>query len=1818
MSDFIYINGVEFVSAIEAGKEFGITNDYVTQFCRRKQIHARRVGHSWYVEREGLKNFIIERERTAIRRSEELARQRAEEYRRLNGKRRSSTHVPRLSAVLQLGSLLVALGLTLGTLAIADTAYGRFTGDSHSFAYPSLAAAGNLGDSLFNWLTSLWGLPNNQSDYVPPRWEKTVIDEKASFVEAKQIPPTIVNNNPVVERVVETERIVVEGGLTEELLSARLNDLNNRLTSQMMSLTSANSTHVTNVYQSLDTITRVDSLTSVDLDMPTITDGIITGTAISAESLAVTGTATSTFANGIDISDGCLAIDGTCIGTGGGSATGTATQVQFNDYGSFGASAAFTFATGTEELSVTRASSTYATSTNATSTNLYSSSLIAGNATSTNFFSTNASTSNATSTNLFATLAHFSTAVIDAITNLVTTNLIATNATTTQATTTNFAISSITSALPLAAADGSLSEYAGTSCTNQFIRSLNGAGAATCATVDLTLDVTGDLPFANLAQVAAASLLGNPTGSTADAQSVATSTLFGVGTPGYVLAFIDGQSSWVATTTLANITGTLAVAKGGTGVTSFSQGWVYSDGGSTLAASTSPTINYVVATSTTGVNQFWGNTGFATGTPWAQVAINPIAGQASNSFVIGSSTATRFIVDNSGNVGVSTAKPWGRLSVSGAGLSQTWTEVGTELNIADVLNPAIAALSPNRVAFIDATNDDLRVYEFNGSTWTQIGTELNIVGVGSPTLAALSPNRVAFFDSSNDDLRVYEWNGTTWTEVGTELSIVGNPNTPALAALSPNRVALFDNFIDTLRVYEFNGSTWSQIGNPLSITTSSFPTLAALSPNRVAFIDSTNADLRVYEFDGTNWSQIGNDLNISGVDVPALAALSPNRVAFIDRGNDDLRTYQFSSPTFFVGDSEDYPFLAVSDAGYTTAEGLAVRTTLNVGQSSTSTAASSSLALMVNGASIFSSVVSMSDKLGIGTTTPFWKLQVADTSASASFRGQMTLTDTNGGTNLKHWTFRSIAGSLEIGSSSDAYATTTLFSITNASTTIAKALFSSSVATSSFANGINLTGGCWAVAGTCLGAGANGFNWTDGGAFLSPLTAGDGVLVNSASSTITNLVMVNSTTTNATTTGNAYFASSAGIGTANPIGRLSVSSAGLSQTWTLVGSLDNIPTVGAPALAALSLNRVAFIDDTNGDLRVYEFNGSTWTQIGTGLNIVVVDPSLAALSPNRVAFFDAANLDLRVYEFNGSTWSQIGSNLTISAGTPALAALSSNRVAFIDATNEDLRVYEFNGSTWTLIGSLDNIATVGNPSLAALSPNRVAFIDATNEDLRVYEFNGSTWTEIGTELNISGVSVRALAALSPNRVALIDSVNDDLRTYQFSSPTFFVGDSEEYPFFSVSDAGYTSAESLGIRTTLRVGQSATSTWATSTPAFIVNGISTFSGLVGLGTTSPFAQFTIQGNQTATSGALFAIGVSGISDPRIVVNARGNLGLGTSTPNWLLQIASSSASASFRGQFTLSDTNAGTDAKHWTFRSVAGSLQIGTSSDVYATSTYLTITNGGKVGIGTTSPNASLTVHGTISGSAAIAAFSRTTLGAGRALEIALDAVMGSSDADTVYRTQMDSGTNGGHAFYVSNSGTESFAMGINRSGNVGIGTSTPQWKLQLASASGPQLTLSTGNATDAHWSFQNSEGTLYLASSSPTTFAPTTKSVFSISDAGVFTINPDKSPALDFRISGASLDAILFADASQNKLGVGSESPGYLLDVFSSDDTWLFKVGDSDAAPVPLTLIGPGRIGVYNQGAPDTLTLNPSGGNVQVASTTFTTKAVGIATTTPQ
>lgn len=237
--------------------------------------------------------------------------------------------------------------------------------------------------------------------------------------------------------------------------------------------------------------------------------------------------------------------------------------------------------------------------------------------------------------------------------------------------------------------------------------------------------------------------------------------------------------------------------------------------------------------------------------------------------------------------------------------------------------------------------------------------------------------------------------------------------------------------------------------------------------------------------------------------------------------------------------------------------------------------------------------------------------------------------------------------------------------------------------------------------------------------------------------------------------------------------------------------------------------------------------------------------------------------------------------------------------------------------------------------------------------------------------------------------------------------------------------------SIGIGTTspfgkfsVEQGTETASLWignqGSTSPSLVVNGVNG-NGRVGIGTAAPTAvlesstvsagarttnlrlrntgagantaasigwEFGATGNTDAAfisapfistgAGLIFATGgntSNGTEKVRILEG--GNVGIGTTTPYALLQIATSSAGTTFKSQLVLSDTAAGTDLKHWGIRSVLGSLQIGNSTDAYATSTDFTILTGGNVGIGTTTPGTLLSVQGVANFGTATSTFSST-------------------------------------------------------------------------------------------------------------------------------------------------------------------------------------------------------------------------------------------------
>ncbi|MFA4890450.1 MAG: hypothetical protein WC587_02330, partial [Candidatus Paceibacterota bacterium] len=106
-------------------------------------------------------------------------------------------------------------------------------------------------------------------------------------------------------------------------------------------------------------------------------------------------------------------------------------------------------------------------------------------------------------------------------------------------------------------------------------------------------------------------------------------------------------------------TTSVGVVYGGTGVSTFGQGWLHSSGGTTaLTSSTSPTVNYITATSTTATSTFSG--GFTAGNN-AGLVINQTA------------PANSLYINSAGNVGIGTMVPAAVLQV---GVGTPYTAIG--------------------------------------------------------------------------------------------------------------------------------------------------------------------------------------------------------------------------------------------------------------------------------------------------------------------------------------------------------------------------------------------------------------------------------------------------------------------------------------------------------------------------------------------------------------------------------------------------------------------------------------------------------------------------------------------------------------------------------------------------------------------------------------------------------------------------------------------------------------------------------------------------------------------------------------------------------------------------------------------------------------------------------------------------------------------------------------------------------------------------------------------------------------------------------------
>lgn len=178
--------------------------------------------------------------------------------------------------------------------------------------------------------------------------------------------------------------------------------------------------------------------------------------------------------------------------------------------------------------------------------------------------------------------------------------------------------------------------------------------------------------------------------------------------------------------------------------------------------------------------------------------------------------------------------------------------------------------------------------------------------------------------------------------------------------------------------------------------------------------------------------------------------------------------------------------------------------------------------------------------------------------------------------------------------------------------------------------------------------------------------------------------------------------------------------------------------------------------DFAGSIKVYSYNGISWVQVGQsfygepgdhlGRSISLIgprpdpDPNLN-INLNRIAF--GAFQKIKIYEYNGISWIQIGQDIngdfnigysiSLNAYGNIVATGSPSSDGFVGKTT----IYSYNGTSWTQLGQ-DISQNVGQ-SVSLNGVGNIVAIGGANTysgkgSVGVYSYDGSSWNQLGQDI----------------------------------------------------------------------------------------------------------------------------------------------------------------------------------------------------------------------------------------------------------------------------------------------------------------------------------------------------------------------------------------------------------------------------------------------------------------------------------------------------
>jgi hypothetical protein len=300
-------------------------------------------------------------------------------------------------------------------------------------------------------------------------------------------------------------------------------------------------------------------------------------------------------------------------------------------------------------------------------------------------------------------------------------------------------------------------------------------------------------------------------------------------------------------------------------------------------------------------------------------------------------------------------------------------------------------------------------------------------------------------------------------------------------------------------------------------------------------------------------------------------------------------------------------------------------------------------------------------------------------------------------------------------------------------------------------------------------------------------------------------------TSNQTISGVKTFSTQLNIGTntLTPLAILAVSQMGsnLVGRTVVVQAGASVALNDAGTIIAIGCPNDYMYGNYSGSVRVYQWSGSAWSQLGADImgtrenNTLGYSVSLS--SSGLILAIGGPNISTtRVYQYVSNAWTQLGADIVGTGGAGSSVSISADGMTVAigapqaNASSGQTRVYKYISSTWTQLGQDIASEAAGDWSgvSVALSADGTTVVIGANYNMgapgdmsghaRVYKYANSTWTQLGQDLDgeasydMSGWSVAIsddgtiVAIGAPRNTTGATTYNGQVRVYQYANSTW--------------------------------------------------------------------------------------------------------------------------------------------------------------------------------------------------------------------------------------------------------------------------------------------------------------------------------------------------------------------------------------------------------------------------------------------------------------